>query len=46
MDPNIRTAKRLENPGLLRFGMFVTATFHGCKKRCTPTVPMHGGTCT
>jgi cobalt-zinc-cadmium efflux system membrane fusion protein len=32
MDPNIRTLKvRLElpNPGLMRFGMFVTATFHG-----------------
>ena len=32
MDPNIRTAKvRLEvdNPGLMRLGMFVTATFHG-----------------
>ncbi len=32
IDPNIRTAKvRLEvdNPGLMRMGMFVTATFHG-----------------
>jgi cobalt-zinc-cadmium efflux system membrane fusion protein len=32
LDPNIRTAKvRLEvpNPGLMRLGMFVTATFHG-----------------
>ena len=32
MDPNIRTAKvrlELENPGLMRLGMFVTATFHG-----------------
>jgi cobalt-zinc-cadmium efflux system membrane fusion protein len=32
IDPNIRTAKvRLEvdNPGLMRLGMFVTATFHG-----------------
>ena len=32
MDPNIRTAKvrlEVENPGLMRFGMFVTATFHG-----------------
>jgi cobalt-zinc-cadmium efflux system membrane fusion protein len=32
LDSNIRTAKvRLEltNPGVMRFGMFVTATFHG-----------------
>jgi len=32
MDPNIRTAKvriEVENPGLMRLGMFVTATFHG-----------------
>jgi cobalt-zinc-cadmium efflux system membrane fusion protein len=32
LDPNLRTAKvRLEvaNPGMLRLGMFVTATFHG-----------------
>jgi cobalt-zinc-cadmium efflux system membrane fusion protein len=32
LDPNIRTAKvrlELENPGVMRFGMFVTATFHG-----------------
>jgi cobalt-zinc-cadmium efflux system membrane fusion protein len=42
MDPNIRTAKvRLEvdNPGLLRFGMFVTATFHGMQKEMHATVP-------
>jgi cobalt-zinc-cadmium efflux system membrane fusion protein len=42
MDPNIRTAKvRLEvdNPGLLRFGMFVTATFHGMQKEIRATVP-------
>ena len=42
MDPNIRTAKvRLEvaNPGLLRFGMFVTATFHGAAKQEHATVP-------
>jgi cobalt-zinc-cadmium efflux system membrane fusion protein len=34
LDPNIRTAKvRLEvqNPGMLRLGMFVTAIFHGKK---------------
>jgi membrane fusion protein, heavy metal efflux system len=32
MDPNIRTEKvrlEVENPGLMRLGMFVTATFHG-----------------
>jgi cobalt-zinc-cadmium efflux system membrane fusion protein len=32
LDPNIRTAKvrlEVENPGLMRIGMFVTATFHG-----------------
>jgi cobalt-zinc-cadmium efflux system membrane fusion protein len=42
LDPNIRTAKvRLEvpNPGKLRFGMFVTATFHGLNKELRTTVP-------
>ena len=42
LDPNIRTAKvRLEvpNPGVLRFGMFVTATFHGLSKEVHATVP-------
>jgi cobalt-zinc-cadmium efflux system membrane fusion protein len=42
LDPNIRTAKvRLEvpNPGVLRFGMFVTATFHGLSKEVRATVP-------
>jgi cobalt-zinc-cadmium efflux system membrane fusion protein len=32
LDPNLHTAKvrlEVENPGLMRFGMFVTATFHG-----------------
>jgi cobalt-zinc-cadmium efflux system membrane fusion protein len=32
LDPNIRTAKvriEVDNPGLMRLGMFVTATFHG-----------------
>jgi len=32
MDPSIHTAKvrlEIENPGLMRLGMFVTATFHG-----------------
>ncbi len=35
LDPNIRTAKvRIEvpNPGIMRFGMFVTATFRAQKK--------------
>jgi cobalt-zinc-cadmium efflux system membrane fusion protein len=42
LDPSIRTAKvRLEvdNPGLLRFGMFVTATFHGLQKEIHAMVP-------
>jgi cobalt-zinc-cadmium efflux system membrane fusion protein len=42
LDPNIRTEKvRLEvdNSGLLRFGMFVTATFHGLEKQLHATVP-------
>lgn len=42
MDPNIRTAKvRLEviNPGLMRPGMFATATFHGHDRHSFATVP-------
>jgi membrane fusion protein, heavy metal efflux system len=42
LDPNIRTAKvRIEvhNPGLLRVGMFVSATFHGQKKETRTAVP-------
>lgn len=43
LDPNIRTAKvrvQVPNPGLLmKIGMFVTATFHGEKKRKTAVVP-------
>jgi cobalt-zinc-cadmium efflux system membrane fusion protein len=42
MDPNIRTAKvrlEVENPGLMRFGMFVTAAFHGLEKKHYATVP-------
>jgi len=42
VDPNIRTAKvRLEvdNPGLMRIGMFVTATFHGETLERRATVP-------
>ena len=42
LDPNIRTAKvRLEmrNPGLMRPGMFVTATFHGRRTERRTAVP-------
>jgi cobalt-zinc-cadmium efflux system membrane fusion protein len=42
VDPTIRTAKvRLEvdNPGLMRVGMFVTATFHGETMEKHATVP-------
>ena len=42
LDPNLRTAKiRLEvpNPGMLRLGMFATATFHGPRKQAYATVP-------
>ena len=42
LDPAIRTAKvrlELENSGILRFGMFVTATFHGLDAHRSATVP-------
>jgi len=42
IDPNIRTAKvrlEVENPGLMRLGMFVTATFHGETLEKHSTVP-------
>ena len=42
LDPNLRTAKvRLEvqNPGMLRLGMFVSATFYGLQKEVNATVP-------
>jgi cobalt-zinc-cadmium efflux system membrane fusion protein len=42
LDPAIRTAKvRVEvaNPGLLRLGMFVTATFHGQSRLSRAVVP-------
>jgi len=42
VDPNIRTAKvrlEVENPGLMRVGMFVTATFHGQTTQRHATVP-------
>ena len=42
LDPALRTAKvRIEvsNPGLMRVGMFVTATFHGQKKETHAAIP-------
>ena len=42
LDPILRTAKvRIEvtNPGLMRVGMFVTATFHSQKKETRASVP-------
>jgi cobalt-zinc-cadmium efflux system membrane fusion protein len=42
IDPNIRTAKvrlEVENPGLMRLGMFVTATFRGQTMERRATVP-------
>jgi membrane fusion protein, heavy metal efflux system len=42
LDPTIRTAKvRLEiaNPGIMRVGMFATATFHGDEKEHYSSVP-------
>jgi cobalt-zinc-cadmium efflux system membrane fusion protein len=42
VDPNIRTAKvrlEVENPGVMRLGMFVTATFHGQSMERRAQVP-------
>ena len=42
LDPTIHTAKvriDLENPGMMRAGMFVTATFFGLHGKVYPTVP-------
>ena len=42
LDPNLRTAKvriEVENSGLMKIGMFVTATFHGEKKETQAAVP-------
>lgn len=42
IDPTIRTAKvrlQVDNPGLMRLGMFVTATFHGQTAEKHATVP-------
>jgi cobalt-zinc-cadmium efflux system membrane fusion protein len=42
LDPTIRTAKvriEMRNPGMMRVGMFVTATFRGQKKETHTVVP-------
>jgi cobalt-zinc-cadmium efflux system membrane fusion protein len=42
LDPNIRAAKvriEVENPGLMRPGMFATAIFHGAQKEARAAVP-------
>jgi membrane fusion protein, heavy metal efflux system len=42
LDPNLRTAKvRIEgsNPGIMRLGMFVTATFQGQTKQSRAVIP-------
>jgi membrane fusion protein, heavy metal efflux system len=42
LDPNIRTAKvriEVENPGMIRLGMFVQATFHGPQTQVRGIVP-------
>jgi len=42
LDPNIRTAKvriEVQNPGILRLGMFVKATFHGQTTEMHTIVP-------
>jgi cobalt-zinc-cadmium efflux system membrane fusion protein len=42
LDPSLRTAKvrvEVRNPGLMRVGMFVTATFRGQKKETHAAVP-------
>lgn len=42
LDPNIRTAKvriEVENPGMMKVGMFVTATFYGKQTETFAAVP-------
>jgi cobalt-zinc-cadmium efflux system membrane fusion protein len=42
LDPNLRTAKvrlQVQNPGMLRLGMFATATFYAPKKEAYATIP-------
>jgi cobalt-zinc-cadmium efflux system membrane fusion protein len=43
LDPNLRTGKvriEVQNPGMMRIGMFVTATFHGQKDEVSTVVPV------
>lgn len=42
LDPTIRTAKvriEIKNPGMMKVGMFVSATFHGKKEQTDAAVP-------
>lgn len=42
LDPTIRTAKvriEVKNPGMMRVGMFATATFYGLRKQAYASVP-------
>jgi cobalt-zinc-cadmium efflux system membrane fusion protein len=42
LDPTIRTAKvriEIDNPGMMRIGMFATAVFHGSDKQRYATLP-------
>jgi membrane fusion protein, heavy metal efflux system len=42
LDPNIRTAKvriEVENPGMMKIGMFVTATFYGKQPETHVSIP-------
>ncbi len=42
LDPSVRTAKAridMENPGVIRLGMFATATFHDPQKQVSVLVP-------
>ncbi len=42
LDPNLRTAKvriQLRNPGIMRVGMFVTATFRGQRQETRSVIP-------
>ena len=49
LDPNIRTAKvriEVKNPGMLRIGMFATATFYGKQPEMHAAVPGQLRSCT
>jgi cobalt-zinc-cadmium efflux system membrane fusion protein len=42
LDPTLRSAKvrlEVENPGIMRIGMFVTATFHGKSEQTNSAIP-------